>query len=1324
MVVACGGPPTEISGESPGVSPESSTPGGHQGSEGLVLGGGSGSETVYPSVLCDPFTPVREYRVAAINLEISLNRFLDYDPVGRMYVLEENLARVRQEEAQNREARLDQAEPAVSFGLQGDAMQPLTIRVNQGECLRVALRNATGDITSDTLGGGAGEPVSLHLHGSGLHLAGTGAPAVANNSDATVQPGATVTYEWMVDAGEPEGTHYFHSHGDTLEQTSHGLFGALIVEPNGSEFLDPLTGRTLPSGWAAVIRDPSGSDFREFAIYYHEIGNERFRNFNKLGQPVDFVDGFTDSYKPGGRALNYRSEPFLNRMELQFETSGTFDPSQAYSSYTFGDPATPIARSYLGDPVKQRVIHGGSEVFHVHHVHGGATRWRRQPGMQPTAFDSGFDNSPPWVPQASARTDSQSIGPAETYDLEHECGSGGCQESVGDFLVHCHVAHHYIAGMWMIWRVQDTLQDGLVSQDSLPPLPELPDREGRVLRAVTSQDLVGTTVNWKGTSFQIDRDTLPRWVERQLPPPGVPQAYDASVLNWRKEGGLYLNEPETAKAWPGYRSSGPGTRPPLMFNPKTGKLAYPFLRPHLGQRPPFAPNHGPAPFLSPIHSGTDPPQPGENGAWSLCPRDTRQKEFVIHAINLPITLNQAAKVVDPVGQLYVLKEEEEMVRATDARKIPLAIRTNAGEDCVDVIFKSELEDTGENNFFSKTNIHIQFVQFDIQGSDGVNTGFNYETSVRPFRAAGETITQNSEAGQQRLQLGSTQRFQPGALVGVGMDQDETFEIRRIRGINANTLVFQKPLRFPHLRGEIVSVEFVRYRWYPDAQFGTAYFHDHVSALTSWRHGLFGALVAEPPGSTYHDPYTGLEVPSGPIVDVRTTEPVSPVSLDVSGSFREMLLFIQDDNPLADIRRSSGSSLNLRVEPLDARGGEPSMLFSSQAHGDPETPLLEAYLGDPIVIRGLVSATNDVHSLHIDGHWFRIEPFSLTSPPVNTVHIGISERYDLSIARAGGPQQLPGDYLYYNGRSFKFREGSWGIIRVLDQSGAAPNASQGGRNDALQKLPGHETVPPANPRVCAIDAPVKEFRVAVIEAPLAMLGGELGKIYVLEKDRAGVESGSAPPEPLVLHVNVGDCIRIALANRTTRGPVSIHADMLAYDPQQSQGVAVGYNGGQSPWVSPGESRNYTFYAHPEVGETTALIRDWGNVLENPGLGLYGAVVVGPKGAEYRHPTTGADAGNISSWRVDVQPISGPGYRDFTIFIQDEDEVIGTHIMPYSEEVEGVVALNYQLEPLNPRAQPPGRFLSSVQCWSPRRPGDTVNRSLRRGQGEASRVGAFQ
>ena len=90
-------------------------------------------------------------------------------------------------------------------------------------------------------------------------------------------------------------------------------------------------------------------------------------------------------------------------------------------------------------------------------------------------------------------------------------------------------------------------------------------------------------------------------------------AWPASVFDWAKEGSLYLNEPNTTKEWPGYDPPDPGVRPPLYFDPATGKLAYPFLRPHLGRRPPFAPNHGPAPFLEPIRQGTNTPRPGENG---------------------------------------------------------------------------------------------------------------------------------------------------------------------------------------------------------------------------------------------------------------------------------------------------------------------------------------------------------------------------------------------------------------------------------------------------------------------------------------------------------------------------------------------------------------------------------------------------------------------------------------------------------------------------------------------------------------------------------------
>ena len=106
----------------------------------------------------------------------------------------------------------------------------------------------------------------------------------------------------------------------------------------------------------------------------------------------------------------------------------------------------------------------------------------------------------------------------------------------------------------------------------------------------------------------------------------------------------------------------------------------------------------------------------------------------------------------------------------------------------------------------------------------------------------------------------------------------------------------------------------------------------------------------------------------------------------------------------------------------------------------------------------------------------------------------------------------------------------------------------------------------------------------------------------------------------MHVNVGDCIAVDSTNQTD-GPVSFHADMLAYDPKDSGGIEAGNNPPQA--AAPGQSRSYTFFASPEVGETVAMVRDWGDVTENPGLGLYGAIVVGPEGAGYRDPVTDED-----------------------------------------------------------------------------------------------------
>ncbi len=146
--------------------------------QGYLLASQPGVEPVATSGgRCPSTAPVRKYDISAINVEITLNQWLDFYP-GYMYVLTENVEKVRAEEAKNAKAReneKDQYDPgAVTNGIQGDYIQPLVIRGNQGDCIKITLRNALE----------GGDAVSLHIHGPSMVISATGKPATTTNPDA------------------------------------------------------------------------------------------------------------------------------------------------------------------------------------------------------------------------------------------------------------------------------------------------------------------------------------------------------------------------------------------------------------------------------------------------------------------------------------------------------------------------------------------------------------------------------------------------------------------------------------------------------------------------------------------------------------------------------------------------------------------------------------------------------------------------------------------------------------------------------------------------------------------------------------------------------------------------------------------------------------------------------------------------------------------------------------------------------------------------------------------------------------------------------------
>ncbi|HZS10650.1 MAG TPA: multicopper oxidase domain-containing protein, partial [Nitrospirales bacterium] len=883
------------------------------GGQDLLLVSDPRTEPVMgPGGKCPTNAPVRKYDVSAINVEISLNQWLDYYP-GYMYVLTENLDKVRAEETKNKEAREKEGfDPgAVTNGLQAQWIQPLVIRGNQGDCIKLTLQNKLE----------GGEDVSLHIHGSSMVITATGKVATTTNPDSIVAQNKSQEFEWYIHPSTQEGGRQFHSYSNDRELTVMGLFGTFVVEPKGSEYLEPVgSGDAAPqtSGWQSIIRNGTGPDFREFVLIYHEVGDEAFRPVNKKGEFLPQRDPLTDTYRPGGRALNYRSEPFgINNMHVQHEYFGFEDESMGYSSYTFGDAPTTIPRSYMGDPAKFRLVHGGSEVFHSHHPHGGSIRWPRSPrAIDDMNLWATAKNGPVKYPVIRAKTDRvdvEVIGPSEALDLETECGSGLCQQLAGDFLFHCHVAHHYVSGMWGYWRVYNTLQVGDGRTDVMPDLRELPDRKGRMKAGVTSDKLVGQTVDWFGKTFQIVEKgktnwksnpavvTIKDWVEMQFPPQGKPGhkddekgqivSYDATVLDWAWEGTRAMTEKESTIENPKYKSTTPGKRQPILFEPTTGKVSFPYLRPHFGKRVMFSPDHNGAPWLDMIHQDengertAEHAKPGENGRWSMCPENAGSKSYNVHFIKLPIKIAKAQgkepPVVDPTGLIYVLHEEEAAIRANDDLKLPLVVRANI-YDCVDWMLTSEWEDDDYTNFqSSKINTHFHFMQFDNQSSDGVITGFSYEQSVRPFTMLEKknnkglpapmntVMTAAAKKGSKSITVKNAKQYHVNTLILVGADNVKGSEVSRIKEIKGNTITLAKGLRHDHPANDIVTVEFVRQRFWVDADVGTVFWHDHAFGATTWPHGGFGTIIAEPVGSTYHDPKTGKEIRSGPVADIRT-----------------------------------------------------------------------------------------------------------------------------------------------------------------------------------------------------------------------------------------------------------------------------------------------------------------------------------------------------------------------------------------------------------------------------------------------------------------------
>ncbi|MGN0295071.1 MAG: multicopper oxidase domain-containing protein [Lachnospiraceae bacterium] len=454
------------------------------------------------------------------------------------------------------------------------------------------------------------------------------------------------------------------------------------------------------------------------------------------------------------------------------------------------------------------------------------------------------------------------------------------------------------------------------------------------------------------------------------------------------------------------------------------------------------------------------------------------------------------------------------------------------------------------------------------------------------------------------------------------------------------------------------------RFFANTELRTVFFHDHLFANSHQQHGVFGAMIVEEAGATFHNIRTGRKLRSGTQAVIRRRD---------GTSFREFVLFVHDfallfdkDGKPLNPPEVPGShddpgvmGINYRSEPMRERlkdGSDPSCVFSSLKHGDPATPVLETYPGDEMVIRLLDGAHEEQHSFNLTGLQWKKEIENIFSNDVASQTLGISEAFNIRITQKYGA----GDYLYYFGGIDDAWLGLWGIIRAYPcpRKCLKPLCKKEDQLLPLPPCPGK-------------DAMIRRYEIAAIQKDICYnCHGDHdpdGLMFVPLEEMEAVTSGRKCAKPLILRANAGDWIEITLHNlfdpekpvRWFDYPkvpldmkhrpsmrVSLNPQFLHYDPVRDSGINVGYNC-QEQTVGPGESRKYLWYADKEYG--SCLIQSFGDLRNHRYHGLFGAVIIEPAGAKWYRNLS------LSRGIYDEQAvITAPGtetFREFVVLIQN-------------------------------------------------------------------------
>lgn len=1021
-----------------------------------------------------PRSLIDRFDVTAMQLDIMYNKYGQRDPNGAMFVLNENIGKVKNESQLNskimeeisiiKDLKNNKSSPAYLMHVNEyknllnsktkykSYIEPLTIRTNVGKCVEIHLQNEL-NVTA-----------SIHPTGVTYDPNKSDGLVVGNNNSTVVPPGQSFVYRWFPEA---EGSYFFtdgarqysplekiainssdvKNHGlkssnakvENIEQKilnpkgineendgntkavesslrQHGLFGALIVEPEGAWWSDPLStyaNSILPSGVKADIHFPDGvrNDSREFVVFYHDgatikntvaksLSDKEKKEQEKILVPSRIYN-FTE--KGSLYTINYRGDSVEERTHEGdwLKCPLCHEEQYFYSSWVHGDPGMGdlVFPGYVGDPVKFITIGAQVEENHVHHLHNhrwksdSSSNWSNTIDSQPinpgnaniNPFHVSFGNTNKHNTHALPGGDF-SVNPSMTYEQSLKMGGlGYAHHNTGDVLFHCHLFPHYGSGMWGMMRAYDKLQNNTFGESNGIVLQPLPDHSSPPM---PSDDQPGFP---KFIGYPINSTYSGNYTE-ELAARGQPVPHPPDP-NGNIDGRNYSKLEILASKYFANLNQTEGNR---ISQDEIIKQAIANSKPG-------------APMVDP------------------CPTNATERHYDVEIASKDLVYNKYGDH-DPYGRIFVISNDTSAKqRGYDG---PLILRGNLGE-CVTVTLKNNLTDDLKHNRDNNADgipdglpisMHIHFVAFDVLGSDGTVVGYDYDEGTYP---------------QDYAQL-------------------------RHDKLGLNTTA-------PNYQNKI------DYRYYYDEQ-GNVFFHDHNSGIIKGMHGTGGILVIEPKNSTWYD---------GNIYKNKTTKTLWKLSGDkihgenkiVNSStghnvivkpgngnepFREYVMFYQDfvelydkkgvpinfkekglhdhmfynlGAPMAESFHDHGSmSINYKNEPLyqryvnNSNNQDPSKIFSSVVYGDPSTPIIQSYPGEKVLVRLIQTGHEEMHNFNMHGFSWPKEINNPYSENVSSQPLSVSEQFSF-ISKTKPVSEVINDHLYSSYSIDDLWDGMWGINRI-------------------------------------------------------------------------------------------------------------------------------------------------------------------------------------------------------------------------------------------------------------------------------------------------------